>query len=153
MLSAREATKCHSALQQCPHCNKYWPTKESLDAHLRNDSKCQRAENIPFTISFVKTDYDKAPTVPDKRSTAQSSIEEINVTHHGTSKDANLYRTSTLCQKKLSSDDSADSIVLSKRLKEFRLAVKNEATRVSINVNDTLIHGVLSPIEKMVAHT
>ena len=152
MLSEREGSLCRSALQRCPHCQKYWPTEESLDAHLRNDSKCKRAENIPFTISFLQTNGEQPTSVADKRHSTRDISHAINVTHHGITEQRNIQRMSKLCEKKLSSEPSPSNIAMAKRLNDFRLAVKNQSTRVSINVNELLVDGALSPIEKLVGH-
>ena len=124
MLSEREGSQCRSALQRCPHCEKYWPTEESLDAHLRNDSKCKRAENIPFTISFLKTNVEQPTSVPDKRQSTRDISQAINVTHHGLTEQRKIQRTSKLCEKKLSSKPSPSEIAMAKQLNDFRLEVK-----------------------------
>ena len=151
MLNARDGSRCKNGLHQCPHCGKYWHSEESLDVHLRLDTKCKRAENVPYTISVVKRPLlFNASTSQSNSSNNDNSFDQIKVTHHGSINQPKSVRTSKLCV--MANTRSSSQEFLTPELQKFRAAVKESSCRIWVDVHQLVADGTISPKETLVAH-
>ena len=129
MLMSREGSLCQKALVQCPHCKKHWPSLDSLEAHLRCDIKCKRAENIPHTVSFVKIHGNNSASEPDKNRKDDHMIKSMMFTHLGVDKHCrNTARISNIMQNEA---DCCEPCQENEHLMNFRKNVNKSETAVN----------------------
>ena len=149
MLMSREGSLCQKALVQCPHCKKHWPSLDSLEAHLRCDIKCKRAENIPYTISVVSTKGNATSDTPTKEHIHEKCMKGIKVTHHGKAQDTETVRESNMFIKKKSGDGIEG--VLKLRKQDFRAALKNPDLEIIIDIDKLLEQENLSEVDLLIS--
>ena len=159
MLYNGTSDNCKSELVQCPHCSKYWPTQDSLSAHLRMDRDCLRKDNIPLTISTVKELIHscKSPCTLAAQETSKSVKQNLeNIVQEGVSCIKTPIKKSRFIQghHKSNLNDSSNCIKdLVTNFDEFIVLIRNPKMMLDIDLHTVLCSEPTIPsIELLIAN-